>query len=392
MNCSALKKLLIVIPGKMPTVDIITRTLHYLPHYELKIVTENTLSIKDVFSGHYILLFMRLCSPSLQPLLKSLIRFNIKYLYYLDDNFWEIKGNNPLANYHQHPSVLKTLTDFVEHAYCVVTGSEQLKNYVKQYQKNTIHMKAAFSFDLLKNIQKAPSSDKIKILYSGSQYRCQDFSCVIPALKKISEDYQEKISIHFYGYIPEALKTLNNIYFDENFYPYDDFIKEQYRMGFDIGLAPVADLLSNRAKSNLKYREYGACGIAGIYTDQPPYSDCIQNQETGILVQQTTEAWYHALKNLIENVNLRRHISSMAYKDIFTNYQHQNLVPAWQELFDKLPVNKKPVGTMVFYSSYDKIAQVVLSLFYKIRRVGSYARYHGILFTCKKIIKALSHE
>lgn len=294
--------LLIISPGNIPTVEIIKRSLDFLQKdYRIKIVLEHRLPMRYIFSGEYKLLFMRQCSPNLQPLLKMMQQFNISYLYYLDDNFWEIKSDSPLGELYQDETVKKTLTDFISGASCVITGSNYLKDYVKKFNKQVVYIKPAFSFDLIKNSQQHPKSNLIKILYSGSLYRDADFQFVIPALKKILNDYAGKIKIYFHGYVPESLKNFSDVIYDENFYPYEDYIKKQYQENYSIGLAPLTPSLSNYSKTNLKYREYGACQIAGIYSAQPPYTDCVINNKTGLLVNATEQDWYQAIKLLIDN-------------------------------------------------------------------------------------------
>ena len=60
----------------------------------------------------------------------------------------------------------------------------------------------------------------------------------------------------------------------------------------------------NRAKTDNKYREYGAFGCAGIYSGIPPYTQVVTDLVTGYLVENIENAWLLALNELIQ---IRQH-------------------------------------------------------------------------------------
>jgi len=84
-------------------------------------------------------------------------------------------------------------------------------------------------------------------------------------------------------------------------------------------LAPLEDNPFNRCKSNVKWLEYSACGVAGIYSDLPPYA-CVKSGETGILVRNTANDWYNALAYLIDNPVKRRQMARNAREEVMAHY------------------------------------------------------------------------
>ena len=48
------------------------------------------------------------------------------------------------------------------------------------------------------------------------------------------------------------------------------------------------------------------CGVAGIYSDVEVYADCVRHGQTGLLVANNAEAWYRALRKLVDDASLRK--------------------------------------------------------------------------------------
>ena len=114
------------------------------------------------------------------------------------------------------------------------------------------------------------------------------------------------------GFIPAGLQGLPGVSFVPLNMDYRSFIQSLYRTTWDFGLAPLNDSLFNLCKTNNKFREYASCHIPGIYTNMPAYSDSVVQEETGLLVPQTTEGWYGGMKRMIEDHSLRHKIKERA--------------------------------------------------------------------------------
>ncbi len=378
--------ILLITNDMNPTAEIVIQSLRRIaPNLQIKIASPINVCLKDIYSGSYKIIVLRLCDPASLPLLMLMKQADIPYVYYLDDNLWEIKGNNPLGRFHLDPKVLATLTAFVQQAHYVVAASSILKDYIYPINANVVHISAGFDFDLVKNITANSPDSQIKILYAGSLYRDQDFVPVIPAIKQIIKEFDHQITFHFYGYIPDALKGLPNIVFDGKFYKYNDFIKKQYAEGFDIGMAPLKDSPSNRAKTELKFREYGACGIAGIYSNIPPYSMCVTHSINGLLVGHQSDDWYQALKLLIMNSELRKNIQHAAAVDVLNNYDHNRIAINWRKLLDQLPSHQVKLTNRKRCTF--RIRCFTIFSISKLKRIHNYYLFHGFAPTLKKILK-----
>src|SRR4051794_11116375 len=68
------------------------------------------------FTPDTVPLFVRCADPNLRRWIDFLTRSRHPYLYYLDDNFWELQGDSEVVRYYRDPEVRKTLDHVVSHA------------------------------------------------------------------------------------------------------------------------------------------------------------------------------------------------------------------------------------------------------------------------------------
>jgi hypothetical protein len=127
---------------------------------------------------------------------------------------------------------------------------------------------------------------------------------------------------------------------------YDRFLRRFSQAQFDIGLAPMKDDLFHRSKTNNKFREYGACGIAGVYSDVEVYSGCVQNETTGLLVANDSEAWYRAIAHLIEDPELRQRLKDQSRDYVRLHYSQEQFELISREMIQQITRNGRTVKTI----------------------------------------------
>ncbi len=79
--------------------------------------------------------------------------------------------------------------------------------------------------------------------------------------------------------------------------------------GFDIGIAPLADTAFNRARSNVKLKEYAAAGAMWLASPVGPYRE-LGPEQGGLLV--SDRDWTKTLSRVIEDEPLRRELTERA--------------------------------------------------------------------------------
>lgn len=253
-----------------------------------------------------------------------------KLIYDIDDNFFELSIDNPLGRYHRHPVHLFVLEQMLKNADLVRVYSKPMEEIALRYNKCVSLVRSYFDFSLIKGLERT-SHPKIKIVYATSRGPSDTLAQVyFPAIFKILHDYEDQVEFYVFGPVPKSLKGCKNVYSLNYIKNYTKFIQFFYKQSFDIGLAPLKDDRFHNSKTNNKFREYGAMGVCGIYSDAQIYRDCVVNYQNGILVDETTESWYQALKNLIIDKNLRERIKESAVNAVLKDYSMSSALDVWR--------------------------------------------------------------
>jgi hypothetical protein len=78
---------------------------------------------------------------------------------------------------------------------------------------------------------------------------------------------------------------------------------------FDVALAPIADVSFNRVRSNIKVKEYAACGVPWLASPIGPYAE-LGEREGGRLV--ADDRWFEELDALVRGDRARRRLARRA--------------------------------------------------------------------------------
>lgn len=79
--------------------------------------------------------------------------------------------------------------------------------------------------------------------------------------------------------------------------------------GWDIGIAPLADVQFNRSRSSIKLKEYAACGVPWLASPVGPYAG-FGEEQGGRLVPD--DGWLEALEALVDRGRDRRRLARKA--------------------------------------------------------------------------------
>jgi hypothetical protein len=108
--------------------------------------------------------------------------------------------------------------------------------------------------------------------------------------------------------------------------PFDQYMNFLNDNNFKFAVIPLSfnenffDDIFNSTKSPVKYQQFGATKIPGIYSNSIVYSSLITHKKNGLLVNNSYENWFTAMEDFILDFNLRANISSNAFVDVITNH------------------------------------------------------------------------
>lgn len=254
-----------------------------------------------------------------------------KVIYEVDDNFFEMPINTSLGKDHRQPTLLHTMRRMLELADVTRVYNGKMAELAHSFGANVHHSRVYFDESLIKNITRKKSPDKVRIAFaSGRSPDPLVEQALEEALSDIIQAHPENVEIHFWRSPSSLLKGRPQVVVNPGIADYDEFIRKFYASGYDIGLAPLLNTSFYRSKTNSKYREYGGCGVAGIYSNSSTYTECVEDEKTGLIVDNSREGWRAAILRLVENKELRRSISENAQADVKENYSYLGHLKAWQ--------------------------------------------------------------
>jgi len=183
--------------------------------------------------------------------------------------------------------------------------------------------------------RRAPE-DKLRIGWQGGASHYADLKEVIEPLQELEKKHN--IQLVFLG---QAWSDQKKAFPDAEFHPWVDQDAFHLKLGsldLDIGLCPIVDTDFNRGKSNLKMIEYGAFNIPSVCSQitSGPYNspDGVDlNGKDRVLVENTDEAWFNAVEDLILDKDKRKYIGDNARETVEEFYNIEHNWRYWDECY-----------------------------------------------------------
>ncbi len=249
-------------------------------------------------------------------------------VYELDDNRLEIPPEIPGLDYARDPAQRALVLACIQQADVVRVYSPTLKELVLPHNPRTELVDGPLDWSLVPPTAAARRTNTVRLVYATSRRQDSVSLAIIAPLQRALEDAPQAELTIWGPSIPEfdGHPQVRHRPFIRN---YDRFFERFARAGFDIGLAPLPDDIFHRGKSNNKFREYAASGVAGIYSDMPVYNTCVVHGRTGLLVPNDPESWRESLMLLIEDATLRATIAANAREEARLRYNEAASGDAW---------------------------------------------------------------
>ncbi|RXZ78915.1 glycosyltransferase [Paenibacillaceae bacterium] len=335
VNSSPLRILVVPPSERLPSFQIGIKLpfdeLQARGEIEYKTLPEYDVTEQDLCEANVIVFLRNTTTESLR-LLKAAQSEGIPVVYSIDDHFLHLPKRG-FGITMAEPERRFTFTSFLKKADMIRVGSPYFAELIREeYNNNVCCIQASVDFSLIEPpVPKTRNSQGLIIGYEGSAKE-NDFTVIIPALQEVLRKYGKEIRLEFHGFVPAELLAHRRAVYFAGGREYKQYLPFLCGRAWDFGIAPLEDTLYNRCKSNNKFREYSACGIPGIYSRMPTYSDCVQHEITGLLVEHTSEAWVEAISRLIEDEPLRLRIREQATLFARSHYTVARCASEWRQM------------------------------------------------------------
>ena len=254
-----------------------------------------------------------------------------------DDDMFSVNHDNKLAGHYlnQNSQVIKIAKNAFESADGVIVSSKHLKDQLKQYtyEDRIYVVENGIDFDIYDNLKNNKHKSYLHIGWQGGSSHATDLAMLENVIKPIHDKYKN-VRFTFIGdatTLSKKVKNLERVTIETKWIPIDKFPQYIAKKGFDIQLAPMADNLFNRSKSNLRQIQAGAMKTPVVASPTIPYKGfpCIY-------AENTKESWIEAIETLIEDKEKREALGQEAYEFTKKNYSLERLAKKYHRTIQRI--------------------------------------------------------
>jgi len=269
-------------------------------------------------------------------------------VFELDDLLFFLPEDHPDRLHHNFVSALLPMLQALLEADLVTVSTPELRGVLVDYNENVVVL-PNYLDDSLWSLRppalKDSSQEALTIGYMGTYSHKPDLEYIAPVLLRLTERYPQRVRFHFWGTQPPApLRFLPQVEWAPFIsHPYEEFVEYFQTQSADVFIAPLVDNLFNRCKSPLKFFQYSALGVPGVYS-RKPYERVVEHGRNGLLAS-TLEEWEECLTRLIEDDELRFRLATQAQATLAEEWLLSRNASRWlQTLRAALEVKRRPGG------------------------------------------------
>lgn len=185
--------------------------------------------------------------------------------------------------------------------------------------------------------QVEPVDDRIRIFYMGTVTHVPDLEMLKPAFRALAMKYPSRLEFVFYGanleFAESIPATITNC--QSETFVYADYVKVALSQKANIAIAPVEDIPYNHCKSSIKFFEYTAMGLPGVYSRVTPYSLVVEEGINGFTAS-TIDEWIDALSQLIEDPKLRESMTLAAQETVRRDWMLSDHAHLWPDTYAEI--------------------------------------------------------
>jgi glycosyltransferase involved in cell wall biosynthesis len=251
-------------------------------------------------------------SPATAPVLEAVFASGKPVVYDTDDDWTAVPPDHPFAP--RMAEILPHILETARRAACVTVSTTALADVFRPFQSR-VRVVPNFLPESLWRPASPPHRPVVAVGLAGTPSHGPDLAPLASALSGLTGVLAGKIRFVFFGCPPPAgtFPGATTLPFAPDYAAYAARLP---RLGCGVGLAPLADTPFNRAKSPIKWMEYAAAGMAGVFADLPPYRAVVEHGVTGLLAGPDPAAWREAVSSLVCDAALRRRMAGRAMEAV----------------------------------------------------------------------------
>ncbi|WP_082817982.1 methyltransferase domain-containing protein [Variovorax boronicumulans] len=288
-------------------------------------------------------------------LLKHLEVLGIPYIYATDDNLLDLNSQPGAPDY---PSARQRqiMIRFAREAAGVLVSTDALKCRMARLNANIQVVgnyldERLFEFDALRNrleSRRASDDSSLVIGYMGTYSHLEDLLMIAEPLRRFLHARKDSVRMEIVGIGDEALVRgvfnelpvrVLKVPVDQVEYP--KFMQWMQReVKWDFAIAPLIESGFNDCKSDLKFLDYSANNIPGIYSSTRSYVDTVVNKKNGLLASASPDEWRGALELLADDSALRLSLADEAFSYVRKHRMLETNAARWGEAIDAILIAK----------------------------------------------------
>jgi glycosyltransferase involved in cell wall biosynthesis len=159
------------------------------------------------------------------------------------------------------------------------------------------------------------TGDRLRLVYIGTKTHGGDLQLLRPVLPELRARLGRQVTLEVIGGEPEGpgQEWYERVPVPRGCVAYPEFVAwlRAQRERWDVAVAPLANTPFNMFKSDLKFLEYSALGLPGVYSDGSAYGSTVEPSITGALAS-SHDQWVDALEMFGRDQQARRTVAEAA--------------------------------------------------------------------------------
>jgi glycosyltransferase involved in cell wall biosynthesis len=259
-----------------------------------------------------------------------------RLIYSIDDNLLDLEAV-PLP-------ARQAVRYFCRHADGILVSTEYLRERLQRLNQHIFVLPNTLDERLFSDqgerlpVERKPG-ERLTIGFMGTFTHDSDLMMALQALRTVLRRHLDAVQLQLVGGMANPgllrlfhglpIQVLNPSPADATYPNFIPWMQKNFH--WDIGIAPLENTTFNRSKSDIKFLDYSALGIPGIYSQVPSYSGTVRQLETGYLTENTPAAWVEALETMISDQTLRTRLARQAQDYVFSQRTLQHCAHLWRE-------------------------------------------------------------